>query len=378
MRPPSRDRKPATPVTIIGAGLSGLTLARVLHLHGVPVTIYDKQPSADAAAQPGQTHVHTQGQDALEAADLFDQFLYLIRKGGEAVRVLDHHATVLYTVPEDDSGNHPLVLREELRRLLLDSLPPDTVLWGKRLTAVNALGAGHHKLTFADGLTVSTELLVGADGAWSITRHLRTDATPEYTGTMILETRLFDVDEKHPEAAATVGDGAMLAFAPGRGIIAHREPNDTLRVRIHLRRPAGWAAHERLTSSRVAAELDGWAPSLLDLITAGELAPFVHMVHTLPTGHRWSRVPGVTLVGDAAHLAPPTPWSASWAMFDGAELGNAIAGTSTCEAALTAYEEALFSRLDAISAHANLMLAVSLDERAPLGLIDLLILTGDR
>ena len=131
---------------------------------------------------------------------------------------------MLLEEPDDGTGGRPEVLRGDLRRILLESLPADTIQWGHKLTGVAALGDGKHQLTFADGSTVTTELLVGADGAWSKVRPLLSDATPQYTGTTFIETYLYDADERHSATAEAVGDGAMYALTPAKGSSAIAKP----------------------------------------------------------------------------------------------------------------------------------------------------------
>ncbi|MFI6795815.1 FAD-dependent oxidoreductase [Streptosporangium canum] len=340
-----------SPVTIIGAGPGGLTLARVLHVHGIPATIYEAEPSPAARAQGGMLDIHDyNGQLALEAAGLVDAFRGLILEGRQATRVLAPDGTVLLDEPDDGTGGRPEVQRGELRRILLDSLPAGTVRWGHKVSGVRALGDSRHEVTFADGTTVATSVLIGADGAWSRVRPLLSDATPEYVGMSFIETYLFDSDERHPAAAKAVGGGSLLALAPGKGITAHRESGATLHTYAALSKPQDWFAAIDFTdaaaaTARIAREFDGWAPELTALITGSDTAPVLRPFYALPIGHRWDRVAGATLLGDAAHLAPPDGEGANLALYDGAELGKAIAAhPGDIEAALTAYEQALFPR----------------------------------
>ncbi len=366
-----------TPITIIGAGLGGLTLARVLHVHGIAATVYEAEPSAAARSQGGMLDIHDHnGQLALKAAGLFDEFRGLIHEGGQAMRVLDPRGAVLYAEADDGNGRRPEVNRGELRRILLESLPAGTVQWGRKLSDVRALGDGHHEVTFADGSTVATGLLVGADGAWSKVRPLLSDAKPEYVGVSFIETYLFDVDARHPDTAKAVGGGAMFALTPGKGIQAHREPQGVVHTYVALDKPLDWIAGIDFASSngakaRIAAEFDGWASALTALITDGETELVPRTIHALPAGHRWQRVPGVTLLGDAAHLMPPSGEGANLAMYDGAELGNLIAAhPDDHETALAEYEEAMFLRSATEAADAATMLRLCFGEAAPQSIID--------
>ena len=343
-----------TPITIVGAGLGGLVLARVLHVHGIPVTVYEAEASAAARTQGGLLDIHPwNGQPALEAAGLIEKFRGLVLPGRESYRVLDRAGTVLLDRPDDGTGERPEVSRGELRQLLLDSLPDGIVRWGRKVSGVQALGDGHHELRFTDGATVVTSLLVGADGAWSRVRPVLSDATPQYVGVTSVEYFMFDADTRHRATAEAVGAGSFFALARGRGFLVYRERGGTLHTYVQLEAPQDWLADTDVTdgaavSARTAAEFDGWAPELTALITHADTAPAIRPLYTLLAGHRWARVPGVTLIGDAAHLAPPNGEGANTAMQDGAELGRAIAAhPDDVDAALAEYEQAMFPRAEA-------------------------------
>ncbi|MFM9443870.1 FAD-dependent oxidoreductase [Streptomyces acidiscabies] len=366
-----------TPITIIGAGLGGLTLARVLHVHGIPSTVFEAEPSPSARTQGGMLDIHAHnGQLALQAAGLTDEFRAIVLEGREAMRVVDPDGTVQFEQADDGTGGRPEAMRGELRQMLIDSLPAGTVRWGHRAAGARALGEGRHEVTFTDGTTTVADLLVGADGAWSKVRPLLSGAVPSYAGTSFVETYLFDAGTRHPVAAKTVGGGMLIAPSPGREIFAHRESGDTLHMYVALSKPLDWFAGIDFTdaataTARIAAEFAGWAPELTRLITDSDTAPVLRPHHALPAGHRWDRVPGVTLLGDAAHLAAPNGEGANLAMLDGAELGEALAAhPDDTESALGAYEEAMFRRVTETAAFEGAeILGIDSEENTARGLI---------
>jgi 2-polyprenyl-6-methoxyphenol hydroxylase-like FAD-dependent oxidoreductase len=191
-------------IAIVGAGLGGLVLARILQTRGVPCAVYEADPAAGARQQGGLLDMHERsGQFALRAAGLHEEFCRLIQPQAEAMRILDRAGVFIDYAPKDGWGR-PEIERTALRDLLIPSLDPATIAWGHKVTHVSSLGGGRHALAFADGRTVSTDLLVGADGTRSKVRPLLSAVTPEYCGIAHVELRLSDVKERHPDCAALV------------------------------------------------------------------------------------------------------------------------------------------------------------------------------
>ncbi|MFF9763268.1 FAD-dependent oxidoreductase [Streptomyces caelestis] len=372
-----------TPVTIIGAGLGGLTLARVLHIHGIASTVYEGEPAPDARRQGGLLDLHPEsGQAALETAGLIEQFRKLILPGREAYRIMDRTGNMLLDLPDNGTGERPEAPRGALRQMLLDSLPAGTVRWNHKVTAVRTLDDGRHQVDFADGTTAVADLLIGADGAWSRVRPLLSTATPQYFGVSAVETFLFDAPTRHPASARAVGAGSLFALAPATGLLAHREGDGTLHTYAQLKRPLDWfdgldSTNPAALAARVAQEFSGWAPELTALITDSDTPPVLRPIFTLPTGHRWDRMAGVTLLGDAAHLRAPNGEGANLAMLDGAELGRTLAAhPDDSETALTAHEQTMFRRATAIDAIDDGFYTTMIDDNAPHSLLTLMTGAG--
>ncbi|MFB9469464.1 FAD-dependent oxidoreductase [Nonomuraea salmonea] len=348
-------------IAVVGAGPGGLTLARVLHRHGHPVTVLERDTAPDARPLGGTLDLHENlGQRAIAQAGLTTAFERLARPEGQAMRILGTDGTVLRDWrPRPGERANPEIDRGQLRDLLLGPLD---VQWGTNVTEVVPDAPGGVLVRSADGSARTYDLVVGADGAWSRVRGALSPATPRYTGVTLLETSLDDVDTTHPDLARLIGDGALAVYGVNRAVVAQRNSGGHVKVYAQFRAPLDWhtdpAHHLGLTgrpsldpADREAvrplleALFDGWAAPVLDLLRRG--TTFAHRpLHVLPVGHTWDHVPGVTLLGDAAHLMPPLGVGANLAMIEGAELAETLtqARAGEVDAAVRAFEERMQAR----------------------------------
>ncbi|HET8841309.1 MAG TPA: NAD(P)/FAD-dependent oxidoreductase [Ktedonobacteraceae bacterium] len=340
-------------IAIIGAGPAGLTLTRLLKMQGYTPTVFEKETSPLARPQGGSLDLHTNsGLRAVHMAGLDLPFQAIARPQDQGLRILDKMGTVLLEDYEQD-GHRPEVDRIELRAMLLDSLAPGSIQWAKALSGVHPTGDGTHALAFEHGRSETFDLVVGADGAWSRVRPLLSSASPMYTGETYVELSIDDIDRRHPDVARLVGQGTMLAVTGEKGLVAQRNARGHIRVYAHLRASTEDLTalgieeeHPDLARTRLLELFAGWHPDLLKVIeVCSDDCIAIRSLYMLPVGHRWDTVPGVTLIGDAAHLMPPTAGQGvNQAMLDAVELAEALGRSATFEDAIRAYEQPMFER----------------------------------
>ncbi|MER5409427.1 FAD-dependent monooxygenase [Streptomyces sp. NPDC002769] len=339
-------------IAIVGAGLGGLALARVLHVKGMDSVVYEREASRSARGQGGMLDIHS-GQRALREAGLIDQFRAIARGEGQDMRLLEPDGTLLLQedTPVDAPLERPEVDRADLRDLLLDSLPEDTVRWGHAFES-----ADNGRLRFADGNSATHDLLVGADGAQSRVRALLTDARPTHIGQNVVEIGIPDIDRTHPDLAVMVGRGNYWVLGNGLSLAAQRNGDGRVRIGLSFYNTSeDWFATSGIPFDDPAAArarlidlLSGWDSRFTALIAACDDTVVPRSISTLPVGLTWPSTPGVTLVGDAAHLMPPVGEGANMALLDGALLGLALAAhPDDFPAAVKEYESEMFERTGA-------------------------------
>ncbi|RZM19018.1 MAG: FAD-dependent monooxygenase, partial [Pedobacter sp.] len=119
-------------IAIVGGGPGGLTLARLLQEKGADVTVYERDLDQHARDQGATLDLHEEsGLKALQEAGLTDAFMANYRPGADKLRVMDKDAQILFDDHANayDDRSRPEIDRGPLKKLLLDSLQPGTVVW---------------------------------------------------------------------------------------------------------------------------------------------------------------------------------------------------------------------------------------------------------
>ncbi|UKZ82794.1 hypothetical protein TrVFT333_010592 [Trichoderma virens FT-333] len=342
-------------IAIIGAGPCGLTLARLLERKGVDYVVYERDESDDSNRRGGSLDIHAEtGQLALKEAGLFNEFKKHARYEDTSFAIANQQGERVFQIGQ--ARDAPEIDRVLLRQILLDSIPKEKVRWNHVLKSVTLEQDGQHILQFTNGSSASGfKLVIGADGAWSKVRASITPAKPQYSGNHYIESRINPDSPYYPTMVSKVGAGTLMCLGSSKEIVTQRQGNGSYRIYLGVTVPenfvrGGIVDLEDTESTRrlfLSSEFFGnWAEELKDLIRYSEDFRSWPLYYMAPEAVSWNSVPGLTLVGDAAHVATPNGEGVNCAMADALSLASKLAthGTDALDRAVVEYEEDMFRR----------------------------------
>jgi len=259
---------------------------------------------------------------------------------------------------QSNTRGRPEIDRADLRRLLLLSLAEDTVKWRSNLRSLEE-NDGKLTLHFEHGSETGFDLVVGAEGAWSKVRSLLSDVKPFHTGISGFRWSILDPKEKHAELYALVNRGSMFSFGDHKSVSVQQMGDGSLNCSQWSVTPEDWQKHvnydikdAEAVKTAMLEKVHDWAPGLRAAIEGLDKDHFdPWSLYMLPVDFKWEHKPGVTLIGDAAHLMSPFAGEGvNAAMKDSLDLSEAIVAAAesgdntTMDGNIRKFERRMFSR----------------------------------
>lgn len=348
-------------VAIIGGGPGGLTLARLLQLQNVNVKVYERDLNKNARVQGSPLDLHDEsGLAAIHKANLFEEFKNNFMPGADKTMILDENGTIFFsdheTNPEQDFGNEhfrPEIDRGVLRKILLESLSPETVVWNSHFISMEAQNEGW-LLHFKNGSYAYADIVIGSDGANSKIRPYITGIKPFYSGITMLEGNIYESKKAAPYIDSLLNGGKIMAFGNTKNILIGQKGSGDLGFYASFKANENWAVTNELNYAdktqmlkwfkKDYPEWDSIWYELFENISA----PFIpRPIYCMPLDQTWETLPNVTIIGDAAHVMPPFAGEgANMAMLDALELSECLTSDqyNTVQEAISFYESNMRER----------------------------------